>query len=60
MCKAIEDMRNDVVYEGATEIAKNLLTDGTFSPEKIASMTGLTLEEVQALTGEKNCIKKNI
>ena len=45
-------MRNDAVHEGATEIAKNLLTDGTFRPEKIASMTGLTLEEVQALTGE--------
>lgn len=52
MCKAIEDMRTDAVHEGATEIAKNLLTDGTFSPEKIASMTGLTLEEVQALTGK--------
>ncbi|MDE5937419.1 MAG: transposase, partial [Ruminococcus sp.] len=57
MCKAIEDMRNDAVHEGASEsaksIAKNLLTDGTFSLEKIASMTGLTLEEVQALADEQ-------
>lgn len=49
MCKAIEDMRNDAVHEGATEIAKNLLTDGTFNHEKIASMTGLTLDEVRSL-----------
>lgn len=35
MCKAIEDMRNNAVHEGANEIAKNLLTDGTFSLEKI-------------------------
>ncbi|MCM1222722.1 MAG: hypothetical protein NC548_50520 [Lachnospiraceae bacterium] len=49
MCKVIEDMRNDAVHEGATEIAKNLLTDGTFNHEKIASMTSLTLDEVRSL-----------
>lgn len=53
MCKAIEDMRNDAVHEGAAEIAKNLLKIGKLTYEEIASMTGLTLEEVQALSDEQ-------
>ena len=69
MCEAIRQMRNDAWTEGnskgkeegktegiaeaAITFAKNLLADGTFPLEKIASLTGLSLAEVQALANGK-------
>lgn len=58
MCKAIEDMRNDAVNEGVRTAniatAKNLLTLEKLTYEEIASMTGLTLEEIQTLADGKD------
>ena len=50
MCKAMEDMRKDV----RKDIAREMLTDPRLSHEDIARFSGLTLEEVKALAGEKS------
>jgi len=62
MCKAIEQIRNDSVQEGekkgaintAYEIAKRMIDSGSLTLTEIAGYTGLSLEEVQALAGEKS------
>ncbi len=50
VCDAIEQM----ITEQKEVIAKNMLNDGSFSYEKIAALTGLSVEEVQALASEKS------
>ena len=50
MCKAMEDMRKDV----RKDIAREMLNDPRLSHEDIARFSGLTLEEVKALAGEKS------
>ena len=50
MCKAIEDMLNDVRKENARE----MVTDTRLSHEDIARYSGLTLEEVKTLAGAKS------
>lgn len=54
MCKAMEDMRNQTLKDGMTDVAKRMLADGTLSLEKIAEYSGLSIEEVEAL--EINCV----
>ena len=62
MCKAIEQIRNDSVLEGekkgaintAFEIAKRMIDSGNLPLAEIAVYTGLSLEEVQTLAGEKS------
>ena len=62
MCKAIEQIRNDSVLEGekkgaintAFEIAKRMIDSGNLPLAEIAGYTGLSLEEVQTLAGEKS------
>lgn len=49
MCRAMEDMRNQTLREGMTEVAKKLLTDGTLTLEKIAECVGLSLDEVKKI-----------
>lgn len=53
MCKVIEDMRLESFQEGKTEgiqfVVKSMLETGKFAIEEIASLSGLSLEEVQAL-----------
>lgn len=53
MCKAIEDMRNEVAEAATkrtkTEIARSLLALHRMTPEEIADSTQLTLQEVRAL-----------
>ena len=55
--KGIAEGRDEGKAEGITEaaiiFAKNLLADGTFPLEKIASLTRLSLAEVQALANGK-------
>ncbi len=53
MCKIMEDLYNEGRDEGRDEgikqIAVSLLKDGTLSIEKIALVSGLTIEEIEAL-----------
>ena len=54
MCKVMEDMRNQTLKEGMTEVALRMLTDGTLSLEKIAEYSGLSIEEVKKLSENKS------
>lgn len=48
MCKAMEDMRNEVLHEQALENAEIMLKDGV-SVEKTAMYSGLSKDEVEKL-----------
>ncbi len=53
MCRSIEEMRNQVAWEKTVEIAQRMLgTDLTF--EQIAHFTGLTVEQVHEIAGQKS------
>lgn len=64
MCKAIEDMRNEAFQEGVgigreegigigrEDVARNLLSDGSLSMEKIAQYAHLSLDDVKKLKSE--------
>ena len=49
VCEAIEKIRNEAELLKAYDIALSLLSDGTFNHEKIATLTGLSLEDVEEL-----------
>jgi predicted transposase YdaD len=55
---AIEQMRNDSVQEGelnrAYQIAKRMLERGKNTVEEIAEDTGLPIETIRELAGEKS------
>ena len=55
MCQALKEMMEDATKEGAQEIARRMLKEGSFSLEIIAKMTELSLEEVKALVAELSC-----
>ena len=55
MCQALKEMMEDATKEGAQEIARRMLKEGSSSAEFIAQMTGLSLEDVQALAAEMSC-----
>ena len=48
MCKALEEMKQDAIEEGKTEIIQNMLNK-SLSPEEIADLTGVPLEKVQII-----------
>lgn len=52
MCRAMEDMRNQTLKEGAINSAKRMLADGILTLEKIAEYAGLSLDEVKKLKAE--------
>ena len=52
MCRAMEDMRNQTLKEGAINSAKRMLADGILTLEKIAEYAGLPLDEVKKLKVE--------
>ena len=52
MCRAMEDMRNQTMKEGAINSAKRMLADGILTLEKIAEYAGLPLDEVKKLKAE--------
>lgn len=52
MCRAMEDMRNQTLKEGAIDSAKRMLADGILTLEKIAEYAGLPLDEVKKLKAE--------
>lgn len=53
MCRAMEDMRNQTLKEGAINSAKRMLADGILTLEKIAEYAGLPLDEVKKLKVER-------
>lgn len=53
MCKAMEEMRNEALKEGAISTAKRMLADGAIALEKIAEYVGLPLDEVKKLDAER-------
>ena len=50
MCKATEDMKKEAVKANNIEIAKALLHRGRDSVEEIASLTKLSVEEINNLS----------
>ena len=52
MCRAMEDMRNQTLKEGAINSAKRMLADGILTLEKIAEYAELPLDEVKKLKAE--------
>ena len=53
MSEAIEKIKNEAVLLEKYDFALNLLAEGTFSHEKIAALTGLSLEDVEELAKQK-------
>ena len=49
MCRAIEDMCNQVVLEQVKVIAYRMLVAGKYSLEEIADVTELPIDEVKNL-----------
>ncbi|MBD5480658.1 MAG: nuclease [Lachnospiraceae bacterium] len=54
MCRAMEDMRNQTLKEGMTEVALRMLTAGKYALEEIVTISGLSLDEVRQLNANKN------
>jgi hypothetical protein len=49
MCKAMEDMRKDSLKE----VALRMLKAGKYALDEIASISGLSLDEVKKLNADK-------
>ena len=54
MCEILDEMRNDVRTETRVENAQKMIKDGTLSFEKIAEYSGLSLDKVRELAGNKS------
>lgn len=62
MCKIVEELvdeiRDELIEEGANKksiaIARKMLAKGTYSPEEIAEISELPLDEIKKLTAERN------
>ncbi|MBO5093904.1 MAG: Rpn family recombination-promoting nuclease/putative transposase [Lachnospiraceae bacterium] len=53
MCKVMEDMRNQTLKEGMMEVALRMLKAGKYALDEIASISGLSLDEVKKLNADK-------
>ena len=54
MCDILDEMRNEAELKRACKIATNLINEGSLSLEKIAECSGLSLEKVRELAGNKS------
>ena len=54
MCKMMEDMRNEAALEKTRAIARNLISMGDLSLERIAEATGLSIDEVKLIAENKS------
>lgn len=54
MCKAMEDMRNETLKEGMRAVALRMLEAGKYALEEIATISGLTIEDVEVLAERKS------
>ena len=54
MCDILDEMRNEAVEKASIEHAMAMIKDGTLSCEKIAEYSGLSLDKVRELAGNKS------
>ena len=58
MCKVMEDMRNESLKQGMKqgmkEVALRMLATGKYALDEIVTISGLSLEEVKQLKGDKS------
>ena len=54
MCSVLDEMKDEAKYEKSCEIAINLINEGTLSIEKIAECSGLSIDKVRELAGNKS------
>ena len=54
MCEIWEEIKNEGKMEGKIESAQAMLRDGSLPIEKIAEFTGLSVEKVRELAGNKS------
>ncbi len=54
MCKLLEEMRNETAHDIAVKNALAMLADGFLTYEKIAQYSGLSLDEIKELAGQKS------
>ena len=54
MCEILDEMRNEAEIKRACEIANKLMKIGKLSLEEIAECSGLSLDKVRELAGNKS------
>lgn len=54
MCEILDEMRKEAVEKDRIENAKKMINDGTLPLEKISEYSGLTIEKVRELAGDKS------
>ena len=54
MCEIWEEVRNEGDLRARIDVAKSLLNEGTLSLEKIAECSGISIEKVRELAGNKS------
>ena len=54
MCDVLDEMKNEAAEKKACEIASKMINDGTLSYEKIAEMSGLSIDKVRELAGNQS------
>ena len=54
MCDILDEMRNDAEYKKACEIAKKMIEMGKLSLDEIALCSGLSIDKVRELAGNKS------
>ena len=54
MCEILDEMRKEAGEQVRIENAKKMINDGTLPLEKISEYSGLTLDKVRELAGDKS------
>ena len=54
MCEILDEMRKEAGEKVRIENAKKMINDGTLPLEKISEYSGLTLDKVRELAGDKS------
>ena len=54
MCDILDEMKKEAAYDATCEFALKLIKDGSLSIDKIAEYSGLSIEKVRELAGNKS------
>ena len=54
VCDILEEMKNEAAEKKSIEVAKNMIEDGILPLDKIAQYSGLSIEKVRELAGNKS------
>ena len=54
MCDILDEMKNEAVFKAACENAKKMINSGKLSLDEIAEFSGLSVEKVRELAGNKS------